>query len=149
MKKSDKLTWQSAHVPLGVSVCSNVTGYEDPKCFVSNGDQGQFISEFIQYLVSLSTKSAPILREQFAPVFEALQQVPNHDESKEDQLTQILIDIQQGSDNNNEVESEQEENKKEESEDDSRGIDLMASDDDDDKEEIKHENNEDRAFLND
>lgn len=82
-------------------------------------------------------------------MFETLQQVPNHDESKEDQLTQILIDIQEGSDNNNEVESEQEENKKEESKDDSRGIDLMASDDDDDEEEIEPENNEDRAFLND
>ena len=119
LKKTDKLTWQLAHVPLSVSVCSNVTSYEDPKCFVSNGDPGQFISEFIQYLVSLSTKSASILRKQFATVFEVLQQVPNHDESKEDQLTQILLDIQEGSDNNNEVESEQEENNEEESEDDS------------------------------
>ena len=63
---------------------------------MSNGDPGQFITEFIQYLVSVSTKSSSILREQFAPVFEALKQtsVPNRDESKEDQLAQILVDIQ-------------------------------------------------------
>ena len=43
LKKTDKLTWQSPHVPLSISVCSKVPGYEDPKCFVSNGDAGQFI----------------------------------------------------------------------------------------------------------
>ena len=144
INNSSKLTWQSAHVPLSVSCCSNVPGYEDPKCF----DPDQFITEFIQYLVSVSRKSASILREQLAPVFEALKQVPNRDESTEDQLAQILVDIQEGSQNNNEVESEEEEDNDEESEDDSRGIDLMVSDDED-EEEIEPENEEDRPFLND
>ena len=30
LKNTDKLTWQSAHVPLSVSVCSNVPGYQAP-----------------------------------------------------------------------------------------------------------------------
>lgn len=37
-KNTEKLTWQSAHVPLSVSVCSNVPGYQEAKCFVSDGD---------------------------------------------------------------------------------------------------------------
>ena len=147
MKNTDKLTWLSSHVPLSVSVCSNVPGFEDPKCFVSNGDPDQFITEFMQYLVSISTKSASILREQFAPVFEALKQVPNRDDSTEDRLAQILVDIQEGS---QQAESEEGEDNDEENEDDNeRDIDLMASDNEEDAEEIEPEKEEDRAFLDD
>ena len=61
LKSTEKLNWQSAHVPLSVSVCSNVPDYQEPKCFVSNGDPKEFIEEFIQYLVSISTKSSSLL----------------------------------------------------------------------------------------
>ena len=47
---------QSSHVPLTVNVCSNVPGYQAPKCFVSNGGPNEFISEFIQYLTKISHK---------------------------------------------------------------------------------------------
>lgn len=53
-----KLTWESSHVPLSVSVCSNVPGYETPKCFVTNGDPKGLITEFIQNLVSISRESS-------------------------------------------------------------------------------------------
>ena len=64
MKNTDKLNWGSAHVPLRVNVCSNVPGYKAPKCFLTDGDPNGLISEFIQYLVSISTKSSSMLREQ-------------------------------------------------------------------------------------
>ena len=60
-KSTEKLNWQSAHVPLIVSVCSNVPEYQEPKCFVSSSDPKEFITEFIQYLVSISTKSSSLL----------------------------------------------------------------------------------------
>lgn len=143
LANTDKLTWQSAHVPLSVSVCSDVPQYQEPKCFVSNGDPGQFITEFIQYLVSISTKSSSLLREQYAPVFEATNHaaVPSRGETHEDQLAQILVDIHE--------EGQQAEDEDSEEEDESRGIDLMASDDEEDEEEIESENEEDRAFLDD
>ena len=72
LKNTDKLNWQSSHVPLTVSVCSNVPGYQAPKCFVSNGGPNEFISEFIQYLTKISLKSSSLLREQYADVLEAL-----------------------------------------------------------------------------
>ena len=82
-KNTEKLTWQSSHVPLSVSVCSNVPGYDEAKCFVFNGDPNEFITEFVQYLVSISTKSSFLLRQKYAPVFEALKQeaTPNRGES--------------------------------------------------------------------
>ena len=75
LKNTDKLNWQSSHVPLSVKVCSNVSGYQEPKCFVSNGDPNEFIAEFIQYLTKISLKSSSLLREQYADVFETLQTV--------------------------------------------------------------------------
>ena len=73
--------------PLSVSVCSNVPGYQETKCFVSDGDPNVFITVFIQYLTKISLKSSPLLREQFTPVFEALKQAaaPNLCETHEDQ----------------------------------------------------------------
>ena len=56
--------------PLSVSVCSNVPGYQETKCFVSDGDPNAFITVFIQCLTKISLKSSRLLREQFTPVFE-------------------------------------------------------------------------------
>ena len=100
----------------------------------------------MQYLTKINLKSSSILREQFAPVFEALKQVPNRDDSTEDRLAQILGDIQEGS---QQAESEEGGDNDEELSDKERDIDLMAGDDDDDEEEIEPENEEDLAFLND
>ena len=59
---TDKLNCQSSHVPLTVSICSNVPGYQAPKCFVSNGGPNEFISEFIQYLTKIRLKSSSLHR---------------------------------------------------------------------------------------
>ena len=140
LKNSKKLTWKSAHVPLGVSVCSNVPGYQEPKCFVSEGDSDQLLEEFVKYLTEISTKSSFLLRQEYAEVFEALKTARQADNSKteEDQLAQILVDIQEESESQAETRQE---------EDERRGIDLMVSDDEDNEEEIEPENEEDRAFI--
>ena len=86
LKSTEKLNWQSAHVPLSVSVCSNVPEYQEQKCFVSTSNPKEFITEFIQYLVSVSKKSSSLLREQYADVFEALKIVrgPTSNETHKD-----------------------------------------------------------------
>ena len=144
LKNTDELNWQSSHVPLSVKVCSNVSGYQEPKCFVSNGDPNEFITELIQYLTKISRKSSSLLREQYADVFEALKTV-RAPETRDDKLAQILVDIQEES---QQAESEENENSEEELSDNERDIDLMTSDDED-EEEIEPENEEDRAFLDD
>ena len=98
LKNTEKLNWQSVHVPLSVSVCSNVPVYQEPKCFVCNGDPREFIEVFIQYLVSISSKSSSLLREQYAEVFEALETArgPTNNETREDRLAQMLVDMQEG-----------------------------------------------------
>ena len=145
-KNTDKLTWQSSRVRLSFNVCSNMLGYQELKCFVSEGNSEEPMRKFVECMVAISTKSSSLLRQQYAPVFEALVQasVPRRGETHEDQLLQMLVDMQEGNE-----ESSKDENSEEESEDESRDIDLMASDDEEDEEEIEPENEEDRVFLDD
>ena len=35
---SDRVQWIARHVPLSVSVASNVPGHEPPRCYVTDGD---------------------------------------------------------------------------------------------------------------
>ena len=108
---------------------------------MSEGHSDLLLEEFIQYLVSISSKSSSLLREKYADVFEALKTArgPESRETHEDRLAQMLVEIQEGQQTDSEVESE----------DPRRDIDLMARDNEDHKEEIESENEEERAFLND
>ena len=96
LKNTDKLTWESSHVALSVNVCRNVPGYQAPKCFVTDGDPKALITEFIQYLISISTKSSSLLRQQYTEVSEALKTAKALNNSESHQLAQILVDIQEG-----------------------------------------------------
>ena len=103
-------------------------GYQAPKCFVTDGHPKGLTTEFIQYLISISTKSSSLLRQQHTEVFEALKTARTLSNSESHQLAQILVGIQEG---------QQTESEEGEFEDDTRDNDLMASDNEDDEEEIE------------
>ena len=48
-KTTNKLTLEALHVPLSVSVCSNVPGYKEPMCFISNGDADELLQNMLCY----------------------------------------------------------------------------------------------------
>ena len=52
LQNTAKLTWEAEHIPLNVSLCSNVPGYDYPKCFVSSGNTGDMSKQFVEYLVT-------------------------------------------------------------------------------------------------
>ena len=51
---SDKLQWSACHVPLSVSVASNVTGHEDAQCYVTNGDSDKLVEDMMAHLITIS-----------------------------------------------------------------------------------------------
>ena len=53
---SDKLQWSARHVPLSVSVASNVTGHEDAQCYVTNGDSDKLVEDMMAHLITLSIR---------------------------------------------------------------------------------------------
>ena len=65
-RNGEKLTWEADHVPLSVSVCSNVPGYAQPRCFVTTGDTSDLIKRFLDYLLEISEASYLLLLEQFS-----------------------------------------------------------------------------------
>ena len=50
---------------MSVSICSNVPGFEDPCCFISNGDPQDLVNRMGDYLDDISEKSYEILWKPF------------------------------------------------------------------------------------
>ena len=69
-RNTAKLTWEAEHVPLSVSVCSNVPG----KCFLSSDSAKEMIKQFVEYLVQISQESYVLLLDRFSDVFEQINQ---------------------------------------------------------------------------
>ena len=51
---SDKMQWVARHVPLNVSVASNVPGHEQVQCLVTDGDTDKLVSAMMDILQSMS-----------------------------------------------------------------------------------------------
>jgi hypothetical protein len=127
---SAKLTWEAKHVPLSVSVCSNVPSYDQPRCFVSDGDCKDLVKRMIDYLVEISKESGTLVKEQFSAIFRAIDEKLGEQDNEYNEA-ELLVDLQEDSEDEN-----------------NQGIDVMNSDNED-EEEIGSENEEDRAFIDD
>ena len=119
-KNTKKLSWHAKHVPLSVSVCSNVPNFTEPKCLVSEGDSTQLVRDMVNYLVEISKESCGLMKQEFASLFRAI----------DDRL-----------------EKREKESRVDEEDSDDEGEDIV--DTDGEEELIESENEEDRAFLND
>ena len=125
LNNTEKLTWETKHIPLSVSVCSNVPGYDQPKCFVSEGDSKQLVKQMVDYLVEISQESYRRMKIEFSFLFDAINEkleTNAREQTKRNDCT-------------------------EEEDSDDEGEDLMQTDNED--EDIDSETEEDRAFLDD
>ena len=128
---TEKVHWEAEHVPLSVSVCSNVPDFDLPKCFVTDGDSKTLVENMVDYLTTVSQKSYKIIQERFREVF-----------------TEIDERIKSPDSGGFNEGGEEEEKDGTDDEDDERGIDVMNSDEED-EEDIESETEEDRMFLDD
>ncbi len=85
---SDKVTWEAKHVPLSVSVCSNVPGYQDPVCYVTEGDSQELVNKMLARLKVIADEAYTLLRKKFEAVFLQLDrkiaEAMKNDENDED-----------------------------------------------------------------
>ena len=51
---SDRVQWIARHVPLSVSVASNVPGHEPPRCYVRDGDSDKLVGTMMRGLSAIS-----------------------------------------------------------------------------------------------
>ena len=69
-----RTTWTSHHVPMSVSVNSNIPGHDYPVCFVSTGDPHELVQRMMAYLSTLSRASATLLTERYAVILNQLEE---------------------------------------------------------------------------
>ena len=69
--KSEKLTWTAEHVPISVSVCSNVEGFKTPHCIIEP-NTNELVAQMVQYMSQISDKSYELAKAKFSEAFAKL-----------------------------------------------------------------------------
>ena len=71
---SDKTSYVAEHIPLSVSVCSNVPGYETPQCFVNRGQPQAMVDLMGDYLTEIAEEATKRVKAHFTDIFDTLEQ---------------------------------------------------------------------------
>ena len=71
--QAGKLKWEAEHQPISVSVCSNVEGFQEPRCFV-DPDCESLIHEVLEYMQEIAETSHQIPCEKWEDVSVALRE---------------------------------------------------------------------------
>ena len=82
---SDKLQWSARHVPLSVSVASNVPGYEPALCFVTDGDADKLVGCMITRLNTISDAAFESLKPSYESVLDKLKMLKEEWDSAEEE----------------------------------------------------------------
>ena len=89
------LQWSARHVPLSVSVASNVPGYESAQCYVTDGDSDKLVANMMDHLIAISDAAFGALVSLYADVLnelevrkdawdEAERKAPKEDDAKQE-----------------------------------------------------------------
>ena len=70
---SDRVQWIARHVPLSVSLASNVPGYEIPRCYVTEGDSDKLVADMMAGLVATSDAAYDLLKPSYGSVLNELE----------------------------------------------------------------------------
>ena len=67
-----KVTWKATHIPLSVSLCSNIPGYTEPICLVTTGNSEELIKNMIMKLEEMSAAANELLTDRYQDILSAL-----------------------------------------------------------------------------
>ncbi len=70
---TEKLQWTHKHLPISVSVCSNVPGFTSPRCFV-NADMDKLLSSMIGELRSIQSACSTLAEAKWGKYADALKE---------------------------------------------------------------------------
>ena len=69
---TDHVQWVARHIPLSVSVASNVPGYEDAQCYITDGDSDKLLGAMMSGLVATSDAAFASLLPSYEDVLDEL-----------------------------------------------------------------------------
>ena len=55
------MQWIACHVPLSVSLASNVPGHELPRCYVTDGNSDKLVGNMVSGLIAISDAAFDML----------------------------------------------------------------------------------------
>ena len=70
---SDRVQWIARHVPVCVSLASNVPGHEDAQCYITNGDSDKLVADMMAGLVAVSDAAFESLKPSYEYVLDELE----------------------------------------------------------------------------
>ena len=71
---TDRVQLSARHVPLSVSVASNVPGHKHAQCYVTNGDSDKLVEEMMSHLITLSDAAYDCLLPSYKDVLDNLKE---------------------------------------------------------------------------
>ncbi|XP_078681083.1 uncharacterized protein LOC144916013 [Branchiostoma floridae x Branchiostoma belcheri] len=84
-----KLQWETVHELLSVSVASNVPGYTEPVCFVSEGEPAEVAEKLLDHLKQISQESYGLLSAKFSWVVDEMESIRQRDLDKETEEEEV------------------------------------------------------------
>ena len=82
---TNTLQWSARHVPLSVSVASNVPGHEDAQCYITNGDSNKLMEEMMSHLHAVSDAAFESLKPSYESVLDKLKMLKEEWDSAEEE----------------------------------------------------------------
>ena len=100
---TNTLQWSARHVPLSVSVASNVPGHEDAQCYITNGDSDKLVADMMSHLHAVSDAAFESLKPSYESVLnelkvrkdawdEAERKAPREDDSKLEDAEEVEVE---------------------------------------------------------
>ena len=74
-RDSEKVQWEAGHELLSISVASNIPGFEQPRCFITDGNSEKLVGTMMSTLMSMSEVAYNNLKQSYTDVFEQLTQL--------------------------------------------------------------------------
>ena len=71
---TEKQTWLTKHVPISVSICSNVPEYEQARCFISP-DGKTLTTLMVDYLLEIAVASEQLVKEKWREVLKEIEEM--------------------------------------------------------------------------
>ena len=82
---TNTLQWSARHVPLSVSVASNVPGHEDAQCYITNGDSDKLVADMMSHLHAVSDAAFESLKPSYESVLDKLKMLKEEWDSADEE----------------------------------------------------------------
>ena len=100
---SDRVQWIARHIPLSVSLASNVPDHETPQCYVTDGDSDKLVGSMMSDLSAISDAAFDMLMPSYDNVLnelevrkdawdEAERKAPREDDSKLEDAEEVEVE---------------------------------------------------------